>query len=231
MGWKMNTRAFAFLLLIAATEVNAAEWYRLSMSANGDQIIYIDASSLTISPQGTRQAWLNSIKKDKSSVKYLESVKCKTRESASISGVAYTSNGDSEGRFHDKTPEYSPVIPDSQGEGVLEAICSQSIRQYALKRGGYQSVSPTISAASEFNNPAPSADEAPEVELPPAWDDAGNILQEAEPAVIAPVGCYGQCERGYKWAADNKPSSKYGCYTVPESSMGTGCIKWLEERQ
>lgn len=240
MGRKMIIRAFSFLLLIAATEVNAAEWYRLTRAANEGAITYIDATSISITQHGTRRAWLVAINKDKSAIKYFKTVKCKAREVATLSSVKYTTGGEVENSFDNKSPEYSPIVPETIGEIILEVICSPSIKQYAIKRGGYYTASPAVSAEIEFNPPAPPADEAPSAEAYSPADEAPSA-EAYSPAdeVASPYGdilgqpsnCLGRCATGYAWAIQSKPVQKKSCYSLPDTRDAVGCIMWMERNR
>lgn len=227
----MKARALALLLLLGATEASAAEWYRLSMSGDEDSVTFIDESSLSVSPQGTRRAWMYIINKDKSSTKYLESVKCKARESGTISSITYAKGGKVTNSYNVKVPEYTPVIPETVGETMLNAICSPSIKQFAIKRGGYYAPLPMEAAEIELSPDAPAAEAAEPAEESEAHVYSDQPTSQYDDILRMPSHCVAKCADGYMWAIANRPLLRQSCSTLPTTTEGSGCLLWMEQNR
>lgn len=227
----MNMRALALLLLFGVAEANAAEWYRLSRSGAQDSVTFIDESSLSVSPQGTRRAWMYIINKDKSSTKYLESVKCKARESGTLSSITYTGDGKVTNSYNVKIPEYTPVIPETVGETMLNAICSPSIKQFAIKRGGYYAPLPTEAAEIELNPDAPAAEAAEAAEVSESHVYSDQPTSQYDDIQRLPSHCIAKCADGYRWAITNRPLLKQSCSLLPTTTEGSGCLLWMEHNR
>lgn len=231
MGWAMNMRALALLLILGAAEANAAEWYRLSKSSDGESLTFIDSSSLSTTPQGLRRAWLYSINKDKSSNKYLESVKCKARERGILSYINYTADGKVENNYNVKAATYSPAVPETIGEATLDAICSPSIKQFAIKRGGYYAPLPMEAAEIELSPDAPAAEAAEPAEESEAHVYSDQPTSQYDDILRLPSHCVAKCADGYMWAIANRPLLRKSCSTLPTTTEGSGCLLWMEQNR
>lgn len=144
----MKLRFLMFLALMVPAVSSASDWYYFTETQFGD-MHYIDVSSITTQANGTKRAWFSSVEINEGSSKRLWSFRCGTRESDVISLNDY----DKDGRVS-KTEDYphrnySPVVPDSIGETMLEIVCSKTPKTYLKIIGEQTSLAPEVHAKRE----------------------------------------------------------------------------------
>ena len=120
--------AAAVLLFAAAAPAHASDWYYVDSADDGSNISFIDKDSIVANAQGNLTATMYSVlaREEEGTVAFrfgLE-VECKTLKSRLVTAESFDAALASQG-VSDMGGEWAPTTKGTQGETVVEFVCSK----------------------------------------------------------------------------------------------------------
>jgi hypothetical protein len=124
----MLKTAAVVVLLAAAVPAQATDWYYVDSADDASNISFIDKDSIAATAQGALKATMYSVlaQEEDGAVAYRFAieVKCGTRESRLMSAESFDPALASQG-VSDMGGEWSPTDKGTQGETILNFVCSR----------------------------------------------------------------------------------------------------------